>query len=128
MFCEKCGKPMKDGAKFCAFCGQKVLPDDDFEQNQDVQQKLNQSYSQHSQQSLNQPYHQGLQSNVSQNGYQQPPQDDDSKKKKGILITCIIVGVVLIAALITAVVLVIGNKDICRISFGRSEISGSVGL
>ncbi len=75
MFCEKCGKPLKDGAKFCAFCGQEVLPDDDFAQNQDaqantnqsynqgMQSNLNQSYNQNSQQNLNQPYYQGMQSN-----------------------------------------------------------------
>ena len=25
MFCSNCGKPLNDGANFCAFCGQKVV-------------------------------------------------------------------------------------------------------
>ena len=128
MFCEKCGKPLKDGAKFCAFCGQEVIPDG-FAPGQDAQANMNQSHNQSMQPNLNQSYNQNVQANsnqpyqqqsgksqyqqpnAGQGNYQKPPQNGKNNKKKAILITGIIIAVLLVAALVVTVVLVMGKKD-----------------
>lgn len=122
MFCEKCGRPLKDGAKFCASCGQPVQPDNLRQTNGQSRLKTsgqyqNQESHQEKSQYQNQYYRQAQNGNSNLNQYQIPYQNQNSndnpqggKKKKGLLITCIIVAALLIAALIVAVVLVMGNK------------------